>query len=83
MTNQDIAWLGIESLAQLIRTRKLSATEVAQAMLRRIEQIDPRLHAFGSRAGLRWSGHVARKLPIATGRHSVEDHTLRSRLRPT
>jgi amidase len=46
MTNQDIAWLGIEALAQLIRTRKLSATEVAQAMLRRIEQIDPGLHAY-------------------------------------
>jgi amidase len=46
MTNHDIAWLGIEALAQLIRTRKLSATEVAQAMLRRIEQIDPGLHAY-------------------------------------
>ena len=46
MTNQDIAWLGIEALAQMIRTRKLSATEVAQAMLRRIEQIDPGLHAY-------------------------------------
>jgi amidase len=46
MTNQDIAWLGIEPLAQLIRVRKLSATEVAQAMLRRIEQIDPGLRAY-------------------------------------
>ena len=46
MTDQDVAWLGIEELVTLIRARKLSATEVAQAMLRRIEQIDPGLHAY-------------------------------------
>ena len=45
-TDLDIAWLGIETLGRLIRARELSATEAAQAMLRRIEQIDPRLHAY-------------------------------------
>jgi len=46
MSDADIAWLGIEALAQLIRQRTVSATEVTQAMLRRIEQIDPGLHAY-------------------------------------
>ena len=46
MTDQDIAWLGIEALARLIRARTLSATDVAQAMLRRIQQLDPGLLAY-------------------------------------
>jgi amidase len=46
MTDQHIAWLGIQELTQLIRAGEISATEVTQAMLRRIEQIDPRLHAY-------------------------------------
>ena len=46
MTDQDIAWLGIEALGRLIRARELSATEVVQVMLRRIDQVDPRLHAY-------------------------------------
>jgi amidase len=46
MTDQDVAWLGIEELVTLIRAPKLSATEVAQAMFRRIERIDPGLHAY-------------------------------------
>ena len=46
MTDQDIAWLGIEALARLIRTRAISATEVAQAMLRRIDRLDPGLRAY-------------------------------------
>ena len=46
MTDQQIAWLGIEALSRLLRARELSATEVAQAMLRRIGQVDPRLHAY-------------------------------------
>ncbi len=46
MTDQDIEWLGIEALASKLRARELSATEVAQAMLRRIGQIDPGLRAY-------------------------------------
>jgi amidase len=46
MTDQDIAWLSIEDTAAQIRARQLSATEVAQSMLHRIERIDPGLHAF-------------------------------------
>ncbi len=46
MTEQDIAWLSLEALAGQIRARKVSATEVTQAMLRRIGQIDPGLHAY-------------------------------------
>lgn len=46
MTDQDIAWLSIEALAARIRAREVLATEVAQSMLRRIERIDPGLHAY-------------------------------------
>lgn len=46
MTDQDIAWLGIEALARQIRAGRLSATEVAQAMLQRIGRIDPGLRAY-------------------------------------
>jgi amidase len=46
MTDQEIAWLSIEDTAAQIRARHLSATEVAQSMLRRIERIDPGLHAY-------------------------------------
>ncbi len=46
MTDREIAWLSIEALASRIRTRELSATEVAQAMLRRIGRIDPGLRAY-------------------------------------
>ncbi len=45
MNHDDIAWLGMHQIAHLIRERKLSATEVAQAFLRRIERLDP---GFGS-----------------------------------
>ncbi len=46
MTDQEIAWLSIEETASRIRARRVSAVEVAQAMLRRIEQVDPGLHAY-------------------------------------
>lgn len=46
MTDQEIAWLSIEDTAAQIRARHLSATEVAQSMLSRIERIDPGLHAY-------------------------------------
>lgn len=46
MTQHDIAWLSLETLAGKIRARELSATEATQAMLARIEQIDPGLHAY-------------------------------------
>ena len=36
----------MHDIAKLIRERKLSALEVTQAMLQRIEQLDPGLHAF-------------------------------------
>jgi amidase len=46
MIDHDIARLGMEPLGKLIKEREVSASEVAQAMLRRIEQIDSRLHAY-------------------------------------
>jgi amidase len=46
MTDDDIAWLEMGEIARRIRARDLSATEVAQAMLRRIGRLDPGLHAY-------------------------------------
>ncbi|RPH44775.1 MAG: amidase [Burkholderiales bacterium] len=46
MTDDDIGWLDMGELARRIRAREVSATEVAQAMLRRIERHDPTLRAY-------------------------------------
>ncbi len=46
MNDIEIAWLGMQDIARLIRERKLSALQAAQAMLRRIERLDLGLHAF-------------------------------------
>lgn len=46
MTEDDIAWLGLQDLARRVRSRELSALELTQAMLRRIERLDPQLHAY-------------------------------------
>ncbi len=46
MTDDDLAWLDLSALATRIRSRDLSATEAARAMLRRIERLDPVLRAY-------------------------------------
>jgi len=46
MNDDDIAWMGLQSLADAIRARRLSALEATQAMLRRIGRVDPGLHAY-------------------------------------
>jgi amidase len=46
MTDDDLAWLDLGALADRIRSRELSAVEVARAMLRRIERLDPALRAY-------------------------------------
>ncbi|MFN7642602.1 MAG: amidase [Burkholderiales bacterium] len=46
MNEDDIAWLEVGDLVRRIRARELSATEVAQAMLRRIGRLDPGLRAY-------------------------------------
>jgi amidase len=46
MTDDDLGWLDMDELAGRIRARELSSTEAAQAMLRRIERLDPTLRAF-------------------------------------
>ncbi len=42
----DLAFLGLADAAELIRSRKLSPVELTQALLARIEKLDPRFHAF-------------------------------------
>ena len=46
MTDDEIAWLDLSTVARLIRERVLSAEQVTQAQLRRIERLDPTLHAY-------------------------------------
>ncbi len=46
MTDDDIAWLDLSTVARMIRDKKLSAEQVTQAQLRRIARLDPHLHAY-------------------------------------
>ncbi len=42
----DLAWLSVRETAALIGARKLSPVELTDYLLRRIERLDPRWHAF-------------------------------------
>jgi amidase len=46
MTDDEIAWLDLSTVARLIREQMLSAEQVTQAQLRRIERLDTKLHAY-------------------------------------
>lgn len=46
MTDEDIAWLDLVTIARLIREGTLSAVQVTEAQLRRIGQLNPSLHAY-------------------------------------
>jgi amidase len=46
MDEPDIAYAGVAGQAELIRTRQLSALELTQTLLHRIERLDPALNAF-------------------------------------
>ena len=46
MTDEEIAWLDLGTVARLIRERVLSSEQVTQAQLRRIERLDPTIHAY-------------------------------------
>ncbi|MEK7709289.1 MAG: amidase [candidate division NC10 bacterium] len=46
MTAPDLCWLPATELAALIRARKLSPVELTEAVLARIERLNPRLNAF-------------------------------------
>jgi len=46
MTDDEIAWLDLSTVARLISERVLSAEQVTQAQLRRIERLDSKLHAY-------------------------------------
>ena len=45
MTDEDIAWLDLVTLASLIRKRELTSVQVTEAQLRRISRLNPSLHA--------------------------------------
>lgn len=45
-TPEEICWLPLTELAPMIRRRKLSPIEVAEALLARIEALNPRLNAI-------------------------------------
>jgi amidase len=46
MTDDEIAWLDLSTIARLIREQMLSAEQVTQAQLTRIERLDTKLHAY-------------------------------------
>lgn len=46
MTDEDIAWLDLSTVARLIREQVLTSEQVTLAQLRRIERLDPVLHAY-------------------------------------
>ena len=46
MTDEEISWLDLSTVARLIRERVLSSEQVTQAQLRRIKRLDPTLHAY-------------------------------------
>ena len=44
--DNDLAFAGVEALALMVRAREVSARELVELYLRRIEVLDPRLNAF-------------------------------------
>jgi amidase len=46
MTDTDLHYLELTQVAHLIQTRKLSPVELTETMLRRIDSLDKRLHAY-------------------------------------
>jgi amidase len=46
MDETDIAYAGVAGQAELIRTRQISAVELTQTLLQRIERLNPTLNAF-------------------------------------
>jgi aspartyl-tRNA(Asn)/glutamyl-tRNA(Gln) amidotransferase subunit A len=46
MVNDDLAWTPATTLAAMIRTKKVSPVEVVDAVLARVEKLNPRLNAY-------------------------------------
>lgn len=46
MSDSDLCYTGAKKLARLIRTRKVSATEVMRAFIDRIERVNPQVNAI-------------------------------------
>ena len=46
MTTLDPIWSGVRRIAQAVTAREISATEVVQAHLARMEALEPGLNAF-------------------------------------
>lgn len=45
-TPNDLCWLAINEVSQLLRTRKISPVELTQFCLERIDRLNPKLNAF-------------------------------------
>ena len=68
MTSPDVVFTGARKLARLIRTRKISAVEVAKAFIARIEAVNPRVNAivtFVPDEALKAARRIDRELPMA------------------
>jgi amidase len=71
MTDTDLHYLELNEVAHLLQTRKLSPVELTQAMLRRIDSVDRRLHSFAL---------VTRELALEQAR-KAEDEIAKRRYR--
>jgi len=69
--HQDIAYLELTEVAELIRSRQLTSVEVTEAVLARTEALDPTLHSFA---------HVSAESALAAAR-SADDELRAGRLR--
>jgi aspartyl-tRNA(Asn)/glutamyl-tRNA(Gln) amidotransferase subunit A len=46
LPTSDLHWLSVAKIAEAIAARKLSPVELMQALLARVDKLEPRLHAF-------------------------------------
>ena len=68
MTSPDLVFMGARKLARLVRTRKLSATELVKAFIARIEAVNPKVNAivtFVPDDALKAARRVDRSAPMA------------------
>ena len=68
MTSPDLVFMGARKLARLIRTRKLSATELVKAFIARIEAVNPKVNAivtFTPDDALKAARRIDRSAPMA------------------
>jgi Asp-tRNA(Asn)/Glu-tRNA(Gln) amidotransferase A subunit family amidase len=91
MATPDLVWIPATELAGLIRSKKVSPVEVVEAVLARVERLNPTLNCFGAvtveearrRGGRRVSVMTGEKLRPAARRAGLHQDLLFTRRVPT